>query len=94
MAVEAGIAKAPIYYLFRDHFLIVGPPENPANLTENDDTKTIFSKLYASAEAGTADPPTRFLSRYDKSATNIKDSLLWINIGQVCKPPLSPSYCP
>ena len=29
-------------------------------------------------------PPTRFLSRYDKSATNIKESELFINIGQVC----------
>ena len=28
--------------------------------------------------------PTRFLSRYDKSATNIKESLLFAEIGQVC----------
>src|ERR1700690_3381104 len=27
--------------------------------------------------------PTRFLSRYDKSATNIKESLLFAEIGQV-----------
>lgn len=29
-------------------------------------------------------PPTRFLSRFDKSATNIKESELFITIGQVC----------
>ena len=88
VAVAANVAKAPIYYLFRDHFLIVGPHENPADLDEKDDTKTIFSKIYAAAEKINAtDPPTRFLSRYDKSATNIKDSSLWIDIGQVCNPP-------
>ena len=71
---------------------MVGPPENPANLTKDDDTKTIFSKLHAAAEAGNTDPPVRFLSRFDKSATNIKDSLLWINIGQVLRSPFSFSF--
>lgn len=79
--------QSPIYYLFRDHFLIVGPPENPANLSKSDDPKTIFSKLYNKAEAGDTETPVRFLSRYDKSATNIKESLMWIDIGQVSKRP-------
>jgi ABC-type tungstate transport system permease subunit len=44
----------------------------------------MMADLYAAAEAETpTNPPTRFLSRYDKSATNIKDSELWIGIGQV-----------
>jgi len=47
----------------------------------------MFSDLYAAAEAtyaaGASATPVRFLSRFDKSATNIKDSQLFISIGQV-----------
>jgi hypothetical protein len=46
----------------------------------------MFSNIYAIASAGDATnvtTPVRFLTRYDKSATNIKDSQLWISIGQV-----------
>jgi ABC-type tungstate transport system permease subunit len=47
----------------------------------------MFSDLYAAAEAayarGASATPVRFLSRYDKSATNIKESQLFISIGQV-----------
>lgn len=48
----------------------------------------MFSKIFDVAENNKTDPPVRFLSRYDKSATNIKESLLWASIGQVCS--LSP----
>lgn len=40
----------------------------------------MFSKIYSAAEAGS---DVRFLSRYDKSATNIKEADLWLKIGQV-----------
>lgn len=66
-------------YTFRDHFYLTGPKESTTGIADGDDIKKTFSKLYNSAEAGNA----RFLSRFDKSATNIKDSELWINIGQV-----------
>lgn len=83
IAINQGIAKFPSYYAFRDHFLIVGPTSNPANLSNSSDVLTMFSDLHAAAEAATSTIPVRFLSRYDKSATNIKDSFLWISIGQV-----------
>lgn len=83
IAIKKGIAKGPAWYAWRDHFLLVGPKSNPAKLSRTQDIKTQFSNLYTSAEAGDTEPPTRFLSRYDKSATNIKDSQLWIDIGQV-----------
>lgn len=83
IAINQGIAKSPSYYAFRDHFLIVGPTSNPANLSSSSDVLTMFSDLHAAAEAATSTIPVRFLSRYDKSATNIKDSFLWISIGQV-----------
>jgi ABC-type tungstate transport system permease subunit len=83
IAIEQGIALDPSYYAWRDHFLIVGPPSNPANISGTSDVYTIFSDLHEAAEAANSTPPVRFLSRYDKSATNIKESDLWISIGQV-----------
>ncbi|KAJ5476374.1 hypothetical protein N7475_002103 [Penicillium sp. IBT 31633x] len=83
IAITQGIAKSPAWYAWRDHFLLIGPSSNPAKLSKHTDIKTMFSQIYSAAEAGTAEPPVRFLSRYDKSATNIKDSQLWIEIGQV-----------
>ncbi|KAJ5086553.1 hypothetical protein NUU61_007860 [Penicillium alfredii] len=83
IAIKKGIAKSPAWYAWRDHFLLVGPSSNPAKLNKRDDVKTMFSDIYTTAEQGTSDPPVRFLTRYDKSATNIKDSQLWIDIGQV-----------
>lgn len=87
IAIEQGTALDPAYYAFRDHFLIVGPPSNPANVSSASDIYTLFSDLHEAAEAKNTTPPVRFLSRYDKSATNIKESDLWISIGQVCTPP-------
>ncbi|PPQ79459.1 hypothetical protein CVT25_002621 [Psilocybe cyanescens] len=81
-------AAAETVYVFRDHFLLVGPKSNPAKLKEDDDILTMFSKIVSSGNADIVSPPrqrppTRFLSRYDKSATNIKESLLFATIGQV-----------
>ncbi|KAI0407016.1 putative extracellular tungstate binding protein [Xylaria palmicola] len=84
IAVDQGIATDPVYYVFRDHFLFVGPAANPANISTEDDIATIFSDLHAAAESGVkTDPSVKFLSRYDKSATNIKESMIWAGIGQV-----------
>ncbi|KAL4890991.1 hypothetical protein BDV59DRAFT_203981 [Aspergillus ambiguus] len=74
----SGCQEKPCY-TFRDHFLLTGPPENSPGISDGDDIETTFSKLYNAAENGTA----RFLTRYDKSATNLKDSELWTSIGQV-----------
>ncbi|KAL5335505.1 hypothetical protein BJX70DRAFT_374927 [Aspergillus crustosus] len=83
IALKQGIAQSNSY-LFREHLLLVGPNSNPAKLNPTSDILDMMADLYAAAEAETpTDPPVRFLSRYDKSATNIKDSELWIGIGQV-----------
>ncbi|KAH6665997.1 putative extracellular tungstate binding protein [Halenospora varia] len=82
LAIDQGIALSPSYYAWRDHFLIVGPPSNPANLTKDGDVLAMMAGLYQAAEKG-GDVPTRWLSRFDKSATNIKESSLWLGIGQV-----------
>src|ERR1700739_1927804 len=80
IAFNQGITTSSGYYAFRDHFLLVGPPSNPANISKTADILTIFSQLRAAADAAVTELPVRFLSRYDKSATNIKESSLWIGI--------------
>ncbi|KAK6348677.1 hypothetical protein TWF718_006465 [Orbilia javanica] len=84
IAIKQGVATSR-HYAWRDHFLLVGPPENPANITKSSDILTIFSNIYKAAQNNKVTDPvqTRFLSRYDKSATNIKESQMWISIGQV-----------
>ncbi|KAH7320750.1 extracellular solute-binding protein family 1 [Stachybotrys elegans] len=83
IAGEEGISDPHRYYIFRDHFYITGPAENPANIHSNMTVRTIFSRLFNAAEAANTTVPVRFLSRYDKSATNMKESTLWLGIGQV-----------
>ena len=82
VAIHQGTALSPAQYLFRDHFLLVGPPSNPANLSNTTNIGVLFAQLHAAAELDTATPQVRFLSRYDKSATNIAESKLWLAIGQ------------
>ncbi|KAJ3859808.1 hypothetical protein EV359DRAFT_75473 [Lentinula novae-zelandiae] len=68
-----------------DHFYLVGPPFNPAGLTSTDLVHDAFAKIVdnGARDALTEPQPTRFLSRFDKSATNIKESGLFVDIGQV-----------
>jgi ABC-type tungstate transport system permease subunit len=98
IAGDQGIIDPETYYLFRDHFLIVGPLENPAKIAESSDVPSIMASIFQSAEKNNASTaiPTRWLTRYDKSATNIKESQLWLGIGQArnnrattCVPKLS-----
>jgi ABC-type tungstate transport system permease subunit len=85
VAVDQGIIDPNRYYLFRDHFIITGPPENPAKINSTMSVAILFANLFQAADLNNATTPvpTRFLSRYDKSATNLKESQLWLGIGQV-----------
>ncbi|GAA5913152.1 hypothetical protein JCM6882_005802 [Rhodosporidiobolus microsporus] len=78
-ALNQSIASRRVYG-FRDHFYLLGPQNNTANLTDSDSVLDIFNKLTTTGDGGNG---TRFLSRYDKSATNIKESLLFATIGQI-----------
>ncbi|TFK65918.1 hypothetical protein BDN72DRAFT_880626 [Pluteus cervinus] len=75
-------------YGWRDHFVLVGPKSNPAGLDPQNDILDMFNKIVTGGNADVAAPPVgrpavRFLSRFDKSATNIKESELFIKIGQL-----------
>ncbi|KAJ5895262.1 hypothetical protein N7495_006953 [Penicillium taxi] len=83
IAIAQGIALSS-HYIFREHYLLIGPPSNPANIDFNSCIVTQFIDLYKAASSDQPTPiPVRFLSRYDKSATNLKESELWIKVGQV-----------
>jgi ABC-type tungstate transport system permease subunit len=62
-----------------------GPKTNPAKLSVSKTTTVydLFTQLFCAAiETSASKSPVRFLSRYDKSAANIKESNLWSAVGQ------------
>jgi len=64
---------------------IKGPKSNPANLSTSGSATIydLFTHLFcACIESQSPKSPIRFLSRYDKSAANIKESAIWTAIGQ------------
>jgi len=65
--------------IFNDHFLIIGPKQNPAKLTKGDNIENSLLKISAFGEKKSA---PIFLSRDDNSGTNIKEKSLWEIIGQ------------
>lgn len=86
-ALRSGSAIKRVYG-FRDHFYLVGPPSDPAQLANAADVLDAFNRIVTAGNRDIITPPqdgisTRFLSRFDKSATNIKESQLFITIGQV-----------
>ncbi|MBU6140386.1 MAG: substrate-binding domain-containing protein [Proteobacteria bacterium] len=60
--------------IFNDHFLIVGPKKNPANLAESDSPTEAFLKI---SDFGKKNSGKIFLSRSDESGTNIKEKSIW-----------------
>ncbi|KAF8873321.1 hypothetical protein CPB84DRAFT_1690841 [Gymnopilus junonius] len=85
--IHVGDASERVY-AFRDQFVLVGPKSNPAGLKDDDDIFLMINKIVCHGHADAANPPkdhppTRFFSRSDRSATNIKESLLFLTIGQL-----------
>lgn len=68
-----------------DNRALAGPKDNPADLSLDGKASIyqLFKQLFRAAIAtSTSARPVRFLSRYDKSANNIKESAIWAAIGQ------------
>jgi len=62
-----------------------GPKTNPANLPQDQELSIheLFARLFqAAVDTSTSPNSVRFLSRYDKSANNIRESQIWTTIGQ------------
>lgn len=65
--------------------MLAGPTSNPASLPTcgTSSIQDLLSQIFLAATATQHTPtPVRFLSRYDKSANNIRESSLWTSIGQ------------
>ena len=64
-------------------FCRLGPKSNPANIST--DRKTSIQKLLTELFRGAVKfgSSVKFLSRFDKSATNVKENNIWTQIGQV-----------
>ncbi|KAI4208188.1 MAG: hypothetical protein LQ349_009762 [Xanthoria aureola] len=79
IAMQQGFTDRSVY-AWRDHFMLVGPTSNPAKLEPSTNVFDLFGQLFR----GAVENPTavRFLSRYDKSATNVKEEFIWTSIGQ------------
>ncbi|ERF70796.1 hypothetical protein EPUS_08354 [Endocarpon pusillum Z07020] len=70
---------------WRDHFMLVGPKSNPAKLPVGSQQTVydLFAQIFCAAiETANSKHPVRYLSRFDKSASNICESKIWITIGQ------------
>lgn len=60
--------------IFNDHFIIIGPKENPANITKKDSLRATFKKI---STYGQENSQNIFLSRDDNSGTNVKEKTIW-----------------
>ncbi|KAK3176578.1 hypothetical protein OEA41_007901 [Lepraria neglecta] len=94
-ALEKGVIDR-VEYVWRDHWMLVGPKANPANLPTDGRSSiyVLLTKLFSAMEDSKgSQTPIKFLSRYDSSACNITESTLWSTIGQTpWAPPVSPWY--
>lgn len=64
--------------IFNDHFIIVGPRNNPAHLLPTDSPVQAFTKIAKTGQQLTTNNPQGlFFSRDDNSATNVKEFQLW-----------------
>ncbi|OBT74161.1 hypothetical protein VF21_06238 [Pseudogymnoascus sp. 05NY08] len=79
IAIKQGVAEKSVP-AWKDHWLLV------ADLSSNESTavQDQFAQIFlAAAETAGSARPVRFLSRFDKSAANVRESSLWAAIGQV-----------
>lgn len=60
--------------VFNDHFIIIGPKENPANILKKDSVRSAFRKI---SDYGEENSQNIFLSRDDNSGTNVKEKTIW-----------------
>lgn len=66
---------------WRDHWMLVGPADNPAKLPEHKSVYALFSALYHDLHAENCSS-TVFLSRSDGSASHVKELSLWTAVGR------------
>jgi ABC-type tungstate transport system permease subunit len=71
IAIQNGWASARTL-VFNDHFILVGPKDNPADLKPSDSIEEAFKKIQLSQ--------SKFLSRNDFSGSNERERFIWSSL--------------
>lgn len=74
--IKEGYGIHGITFAWND-FIIVGPKNDPANVNSSKNVVEAFKKIYQTGEIG----KTLFISRGDRSGTNLKELTIWNLIG-------------
>lgn len=74
--VNAGYGVHRVGVMYND-FIIIGPKEDPAGIFGSTNASYAFQRILLAAAAGNA----TFISRADKSGTNVKELSIWTSIG-------------
>jgi len=56
-----------------NYFIIVGPKDDPANVSHSSSVIGAFRKIYLAGELG----KVKFISRGDRSGTNVRELMIW-----------------
>lgn len=65
-----GLSKTTLWF---NYFIIVGPSDDPANISEAETVEEAFSRLKTAGDIGEIE----FFSRGDNSGTNLKELAIW-----------------
>lgn len=74
--VNAGYGVHRVGVMYND-FIIIGPKEDPAGIAGTTNASYAFQRMFLAATVGNA----TFISRADKSGTNVKELSIWASIG-------------
>ncbi len=74
--IDAGVLEYHKIFAY-NYFVIVGPANDPANVSNAKSVEEAMKQIYIAGERGEA----LFISRGDNSGTNVKERELWRNTG-------------
>ncbi len=70
--IDKGVIKDRKIFAY-NYFVIVGPAEDPANVSNSSNLVEVFKKIYYAGE----ESRTSFISRGDKSGTHVRELSVW-----------------
>jgi len=70
--MEKGVITGHKIFAY-NYFIIVGPPDDPANVKMAENAVAAFRRIYEAGEAG----KIKFVSRGDNSGTHVKEMSIW-----------------
>ena len=70
--IDRGVLKDGVIIAY-NYFIVVGPRDDPAGISDSKDIEEVFQKIYQAGEEGKA----TFVSRGDRSGTHVRELMLW-----------------